>query len=262
MTRLSLLISFAAVMATRSLPAQSLTRRVLDAPDGPIQFTFASRRGVCGDGASYVRDGFGGNNRIYEGGNFSGRTRGDDWPPCIAGPVRVVATVSGGELLRLRTYAGPRRESDAPPRNLGVVSVDDAAEFLARVIEQSRGRASSDAVLPLVLADSVSPWPALLRDARDDHISRSVRSTIAFWLARGSAAKLGIADRDEDDDDDVRSSAVFALSQQPKETAIPKLIEIARTNTHPAARGQALFWLGQSGDARAVDLFEEILRRR
>jgi len=260
MTRISPLILLAA--AVQALPAQSLTRRVLDAPDGPIQFTFASRPGVCGDGATFVRDGFGGNERIYQGETFSGHSRGEDWPPCVPGPVRVVATVGGGELLRLRTYAGSLRDSNAPPRNLGMVSVDDAVEFLSRVIEQSRGRASSDAVLPLVLADSIKPWPTLLRDARDDHISRSVRSTIAFWLARGSAAKLGIADRGENDDDDVRSSAVFALSQQPKETAIPRLVEIARTSPHPAARAQALFWLGQSGDTRALDLFEEILRRR
>jgi HEAT repeats len=262
MTRLSLLVVFTTAIAVHSLPAQSLARRVLDSPDGPVQFTFASRPGVCGDGATFVRDGLGGDNRIYEGGNFSGRSRGDDWPPCVPGPVRIVASLSGGELLRLRTYAGPRRAGDAPPRDRGVVSVADAADFLTRTIEQARGRAASDAILPLVLADSITPWPTLLRFARDERLSRSIRSTIAFWLARGSAAKLGVADHDDDEDADVRSSAVFALSQQPKETAIPQLIEIARHASHPAARAQALFWLGQSGDSRAVDLFDEILRRR
>jgi len=262
MTRVLIALCLTAAAAARSLPAQSLARRVADAPDGPIQFSFAARDGVCGDGATYVRDGFGGNNRIYEGGNFSGHTRGDDWPPCVDGPVRVVATLSGGQLVRLRTYAGPRRAGDSPPRDIGTVSVTDAADFLKGVIEQARGRASSDAVLPLVLADSIDPWPTLLRFARDDRESRSIRSTVAFWLARGAAARLGVADHDDSDDDDVRSSAVFALSQQPKDVAVPRLIEIARNNAHPAARAQALFWLGQSGDSRAVDLFEEILRRR
>jgi hypothetical protein len=251
-----------AAAGAQSLPAQALARRVADAPDGALQFSFAARDGVCGDGATYVRDGFGGNNRIYEGGNYSGHTRGDDWPPCVDGPVRVVATLSGGQLLRLRTYAGPRRSSDAPPRDLGMVSVSDAEDFLAGVVGLARGRASSDAVLPLVLADSINPWPMLLRFARDERLSRSIRSTVAFWLARGAAARLGVANHGDDDDDDVRSSAVFALSQQPKDIAVPRLIEIARRNAHPAARAQALFWLGQSGDPRAVDLFDEILRRR
>ena len=262
MTRLLAFAGVAAALAFQSVPAQSLARRVFDAPDGAIQFSFASRPGVCGDGATYVRDGLGGNNRIYEGGNFSGHTRGDDWSPCVAGPVRIVASMSGGELLRLRTYAGPVRGADAPPRDLGVVSVADAADFLTRVVEQARGRASNDAILPLVLADSITPWPTLLRFTRDERLSGSIHSTASFWLARGAAAKLGLTDRDDDDADDVRASAVFALSQQPKEIAVPRLIEIARSSPHPAARAQAFFWLGQSHDPRALDLFEEILRRR
>jgi len=261
MTKHSLALCLTALAAS-SLPAQSLSQRILHASDGPIQFSFAARDGVCGDGATYVRDGFGGNNRISDGGNFSGHVRGDDWPPCVAGPVRIVASMSGGQILRLRTYAGPRRAGDAPPRDLGIVSVTDAADFLTGVVEQASGRASSDAILPVVLADSINPWPALLRFARDQRLSRSIHSTVAFWLARGAAAKLGYADRDGDDDDEIRTQAVFALSQQPKETAIPQLIEIVRHNSHPSACAQALFWLGQSGDTRAIDLFDEILRRR
>jgi hypothetical protein len=240
-----------------------LARRITSTGDGRVEFTFASRPGVCGDGATYVRDGFGGDNRIYENGNFSGRNRDIEWPPCVEGPVRVIAFLSGGELIRLRTYAGPRRPLREPAtRDLGTVAVDDAADFLTRTIESARGRASNDAVLPLTLADSIDPWPALLRFARDERLSRSVRSSVAFWLARGAAAKLGLADHDDEGDDDVRASAVFALSQQPKDVAVPRLIEIGRSSSHPAARAQALFWLGQSGDPRAIDFFDEILRRR
>ncbi|HEY2377133.1 MAG TPA: HEAT repeat domain-containing protein [Gemmatimonadaceae bacterium] len=262
MTRHTLVLGLLAAVAARTAMAQSLMRRVVNGSDGPVQFTFASRPGVCGDGATFIRDGFGGNNRIYDGGNFSGHSRGDDWPPCGPGPVRIVASVSGGEIVRLHTYAGPRRAGDSPPRDLGMVSVGDAAGFLTNLVEQAHGRAASDAILPLVLADSIVPWPTLLRFARDEQLPRATRNTVSFWLARGAAAKLGLADRDDDDDDDVRASAVFALSQQPKESAIPELIEVARGAPHPAARAQALFWLGQSGDPRAVDLFEEILRRR
>jgi HEAT repeat protein len=89
-----------------------------------------------------------------------------------------------------------------------------------------------------------------------------VRSTTAFWLSRGAAAALGVIGRDRDDDDEVRTQAVFALSQQPRETAVPRLIEIVRTSRRPAVQAQALFWLGQSGDPRAIDLFEEILDKR
>lgn len=264
MIRFLFLATLAAAVLPLTSGAQSLARRVADAADGTVQFTFASHRGVCGDGATYVRDGLGDDSRIYDGGNFSGRSHGGtDWPPCESGPVRVVAQLSGGEVIRLHTFAGPPSDRTARDvHDVGIVSVNDAVSFLSSLVQQARGRASSDAVLPIILADSVSPWPILLRFARDERLPRNVRSTVAFWLSRGAAAKLGVGGRDDDANDDVRASAVFALSQQPKEVAIPQLIELARHSPHPAARAQALFWLGQSGDPRATDVFEEILSRR
>jgi HEAT repeat protein len=58
----------------------------------------------------------------------------------------------------------------------------------------------------------------------------------------------------------VRKQAVFALSQRSAEEGVPALIRIARSNPDPELRKTALFWLGQSDDPRALDLFEEILR--
>ena len=55
--------------------------------------------------------------------------------------------------------------------------------------------------------------------------------------------------------------AVFALSQMPKDEGVPKMIEVARTNRNAEVRKQAMFWLGQSGDPRALEFFEDILRR-
>ena len=240
--------------------AQSLERRVLATVDGDVQFTFAARRGVCGDGATFIEDGLGGESRIYENGNFSGRGNHNDFRACVPGPVRVVVWIADGEIIRLRTYAGPPPASPVNQRrDIGLVSVADAVSFLKTLAERGNSRASEQAVLPLVLADSTTPWPILLQLARQDDIGRSVRRSAAFWLSRGAAAKLGVADADPDSEDDVRSSAVFALSQQPRNQSVPQLIEIARTSKRPAVRGQALFWLGQAGDPRAIDLFAEIL---
>jgi hypothetical protein len=240
--------------------AQSLERRITGSGDGGVQFTFAARPGVCGDGSTFVHDGLGGDNRIFENGNFIGGRRRGEWPACLPGPVRVVAWVTDGEIIRLRTYAGPLPSSgSAPVRDLGSVSVSDATSLLVRLAEQGRGRVADQALLPLVLADSVSPWPALLRLARDEQLPRAVRHNVAFWLSRGASAKLGLADADADSEDEVRASAVFALSQQPRAQAVPQLIDIARGGKRPYVRAQALFWLGQSGDSRAVELFAEIL---
>ena len=51
------------------------------------------------------------------------------------------------------------------------------------------------------------------------------------------------------------------LSQLPKDEGVPKLIEVAQTNPTREVRKQAMFWLGQSNDPRALAFFEKILAR-
>ena len=55
---------------------------------------------------------------------------------------------------------------------------------------------------------------------------------------------------------------MFAVSQLPRDQGVPLLVEVARTHRDPEIRRKALFWLGQSGDPRAIDVFEELLRGR
>ena len=79
----------------------------------------------------------------------------------------------------------------------------------------------------------------------------------------GRESGQAITDRiDNDPDTEVKKRAVFALSQLPKDEGIPLLINVARTNSNPEVRKQAIFWLGQSKDARALAFFEEVLTRK
>jgi hypothetical protein len=39
-------------------------------------------------------------------------------------------------------------------------------------------------------------------------------------------------------------------------------MEVARTNRNPEVRKQAMFWLGQTKDPRAIKFFEDILLKR
>ena len=57
----------------------------------------------------------------------------------------------------------------------------------------------------------------------------------------------------------MKKRAVFALSQLPPDDGVPRLIEVARSHSNPAVRKQAMFWLGQSGDPRALAFFESVL---
>ncbi len=47
----------------------------------------------------------------------------------------------------------------------------------------------------------------------------------------------------------------------PNGDGVPLLIEVARTNKSAEVRKQAMFWLGQSNDPRALRFLEEVLRR-
>jgi hypothetical protein len=43
---------------------------------------------------------------------------------------------------------------------------------------------------------------------------------------------------------------------------VPQLVEIVRTAKNAVARKTAIFWLSQSGDPRAVELYAELLGLR
>ncbi len=89
------------------------------------------------------------------------------------------------------------------------------------------------------------------------------RNQALFWLGHKAGEKaLGVLKETverEDDDTEVQKHAVFVISRRPANEAVPLLIKIARTHAKPEVRKQAIFWLGRTGDARALAFFEEIL---
>jgi hypothetical protein len=116
-------------------------------------------------------------------------------------------------------------------------------------------------VLTLVGEPGIDTLVQLAR--HDGHAG--VRRQALFWLGQKAgeraAGEIGRA-LDEDPDREVRKHAVFALSQLPAGEGVPRLIAVARSHRDPAVRKQAMFWLGQSGDERALAFFEDVLSRR
>jgi HEAT repeat protein len=91
-----------------------------------------------------------------------------------------------------------------------------------------------------------------------------VRSQAIFWLGQkaGKKATSTLTNAIENDpDQQVKKKAVFALSRLPKDEGIPQLIHVASTNRDPAVRKDAFFWLGQSGDPRALTFLESVLKQ-
>lgn len=104
----------------------------------------------------------------------------------------------------------------------------------------------------------------LIKVAESDP-DRELRKQALFWLGQRAGKRslevLGNVVEKSDDDTEVQKQAVFAISQRAKDEAIPLLIKIAKTHPKPAVRKQAMFWLGQTGDDRALEFFKEILSR-
>jgi hypothetical protein len=253
-----------------ALPAQSIAKRVAQVKDGSVRMSFASRSDVCGNGAGNISTGNGAH-RTYNSGPGSSTSyttsRHNEWEDeCEAGPVRVVIDIADGKPIALRAYVGGRWRPGTDVTDLGTVADKDAVDYLLDDLARADGKVAGEAIFPATIADSVTVWPRLLALAKDDSRSRSVRNQAVFWVsqAAGEKATAGLVDvvGDAAADRDVRLQAVFALSQRPKDEGIPALLDVAKGSKDPKIRKQAIFWLGQSGDPRAVAYFESVLVKK
>ena len=141
----------------------------------------------------------------------------------------------------------------------------DSVALLGSLIDaqpERKSRVTNAALAAISQHAEPSAVPVIERLARS-HTTAGVRGEALFWLAQMAGDKVAgtiTAAIDNDPDTDVKRRAVFALSQLPKNEGVPLMIDVARKNKNPAVRKQAMFWLGQSKDPRAVEFFAEILK--
>jgi hypothetical protein len=245
-----------ASLVPRKGEAQSIAQQVRSAPDGKVRFAFAAKPGVCGH-----------NNSIQHG--TRSRSNWSSGPSvdveydieCDSGPVRVVLDVRDGSVTKLRTYVGGRWRAGSNVTDLGTQSVKAASDYLLSLASEHGGKVAHEAIMPAILADSVTVWPTLVKIARDENRPSSTRKQALFWLSSQAGDRVDDGRGTSGPDAELKKQAVFALSQQRRSESVSTLIEVARTNREPDVRRTALFWLGQSNDPRAVSVFEEILRR-
>ena len=191
------------LLAPASLAGQSLADRIADAGNGTVSFTYATRDGVCGDGQTFIaEDGPGLSFTAYtvDGSVFMSDGESGFRSRCVAGPARVVATMSGGRASSLRVFVGP--SGGRSGRDLGVVSTSEAARWLVSVARTAEGRSGREAMLAAGIADSVRLTPLLAPVARDRSLRTEVREQAIRWLARA-----GKRDGDPQADETLRAIA-------------------------------------------------------
>lgn len=244
---------FHPALGAQEVPEASLDTRIREGR-GRVAFLVPIREGVevCDRGV-----------RTGEGRGWT-RWRGDGGSQrCSTGEAVVALDVRDGEVrdLDLEPWMGAAGGADVPDR----VSARDAADALLGIVDEdgARKEAREEAMMAATLLEGVEVWPSLLDVARDRSRSRSLRMAALFWIGQAAAERVeddleevALAD---DEEQEIRDAAVFALSQRPAEHSIPALMDVARTAPHGRTRRSALFWLAQHDDPRVVPFFEEIL---
>lgn len=261
------------VASTSSAAQTSIAQRVARAPDGVVHVQYASRAGACGDGRDMIGLGhafFMESIQSYGGGWTAER--------CKPGPVRVALSVTGGRVTQLKTYVGGSWSGGSGRiTDLGIVPSTEAAEYFFGLVPQLDVSGKRDRLLlPAVLADDPSAVARLTELARDPARTRDIRRESIHWMGllgdasvvptlvsfvrqtSGTAASVDDDDDEGPGEDGIGTAAVAALSFVQNHAGIPALIDFARTG--PAwSRRSAVFWLGQSGDPRALAVLHTII---
>jgi hypothetical protein len=211
MKRACVWIVAASVVAAVPSPAmgQDLARRVSEV-DGTARMTFPARPDVeiCDDGIRL------GDQHMW----WNSRDGRDGPTNCRSGPVEVELRVRAGAVRDVDVIRDrDDRTSDAV--DLGRVSARAAADYFLDLARNGPGRSGEDVLLPAMLADVQDLWQELLELAQEESVRKGVRMSALFWVGQeaANAATEGLADVafDENEDQDVREAAVFALSQRP-----------------------------------------------
>ena len=250
--------------ATATAGSQSLERKVAAMGDGSAQFHFAAREGVCGDGRNYMRV-------DDDGGYGSYSVNGGREMPCTPGPVRVVITKSGRDIVRIEALAGPLWTDPAAGPDLGAVGARDAANWLMEQAKSLDGKPAREAIFPAMLADSSVVTPSLVTLVKDQNRPRELRRTAITWLSRrrnevggvGAATADRTIDqivRDRTESETIRQAALGTLSRLDRGEGTAAMLQLARDSDTWLSK-QAFANLSRSGDPRARQFIRESVRR-
>ena len=181
--------------------------------------------------------------------------------------VRVYARVKAGKPDRLRALAADCPiETKTPIQELTGVSADESAGWLivqlrqgAPAVERSLAQA---ALAALAMHRGELAGKALGEFAHDPQAE--TRKQAVFWLsmmrgAEGAAVTRSVMFNDRDPD--VRQHAAFASTLWKSPQTTVDLIRLGNTDKVGEVRGQAWFWLAQTGAAETEQALATAMRK-
>jgi HEAT repeat protein len=250
-------------LVASGLEAQSLADRVNGASASAVQFTYAARPGVCGNGRTWIQT---------SGNSFYGNYNSDiaRTEACQNGPVRVVIDRAGRDIIGIQSFVGQGPLPTAAA-DIGRVSGQQAADYLLDVAARAEGRVGRDAIFAATLADSATSTDRLVAIAKNQQLSRDTRraalSYMTYSVPAGTAVPVRAADamvaiaRDESDNQQVRQQALSVLARLEHGAGIPALVELSKQQGYSWLAKESIAALSRSGDPRAREFLRTTLQR-
>ncbi len=174
----------------------------------------------------------------------------------------------GGELPFLTELVRNERETEAIRETaayaIGISKDQAALNILTELYRTIPNREIKRKLIHAIsINDNQDPVVDFLIRIAKTETDTEARKMAMFWLGQKAGEKiLGVLkDAVEDPDTEVQKQALFVISRRPKDEAVPLLIKIARTHAKAEIRKEAIFWLGRTGDERALSFFEELLSK-
>jgi HEAT repeat protein len=148
---------------------------------------------------------------------------------------------------------------------LGQRHSEDNAQFLKQLFAKTASDEAKQKVLfSLSQMSGFGNEQWILDQAVNAKNDMEVRKQALFWASQSGGvdvAKLG-ALYDRGQEYEFKKQVIFALSQKGRSPeAVDKLIDIARNEKDKELRKDAIFWLGQSRDPRAMKALQELIEK-
>jgi hypothetical protein len=238
--------------------AQGLDQRVARSAGDVVQFHYAARPGVCGDGRGLLRIDGGFWNTTY--GNYNDLTK------CEPGPIRVMISKDRGEVIRIQIVAGPLTNvTDAT--DLGAVNAVEAGRYFVDLANRLEGRPARSAVLAAAVADSADISAQLMAIVRNPDKPRELRSSALTWASRRAgvagaatmATALNTIATDANERQAMRSSALNGLAGLEGGAGVAALITLSDRTDDAWLAGEAADALSRANDSRVRGQLRKLL---
>jgi HEAT repeat protein len=147
---------------------------------------------------------------------------------------------------------------------MGQLNSEEALSILKDVVYHDKTEdVREQAIFAVSQMDDDRSIELLIAIARDKALPKDTRSKGMFWLGEKASQKAFKTLKDiveDDEDSEIQRQALFALTQNDEHGA-DEIIRIAKTHPNKKVRREAIFWLGQSADPRALETLVDIIRK-